>query len=156
MNEQVLMKITEYGSIKSATDIKRKRAVGGADGSFANLLGIGDAEEAGAASSLSDIAGTSSVSNLLALQEISEEEHRRKKLVQKGKNLLGELEKLRSQLLTGSVPLSLLQNLGHQLSVERQAVSDPKLLELMDEIELRAAVELAKLEMLAARDAMLP
>ncbi len=143
------IKITEYGAIKSAGSVK-KRGAAGLTGNFAELLSVGENEEATGIHQLSDLSATAAVDNMLALQEITEEEVQRKKLIQKGKNLLDEMEKLRTQLLIGSVPMATLQDLGRQLSIQRQLVSDPVLIALIDDIELRAAVELAKLEMAAA------
>jgi hypothetical protein len=40
----------------------------------------------------------------------------------------------------------MLQDLSRHLSVQRQHLNDPRLMEVMDDIELRVAVELAKLE----------
>lgn len=146
------MKITEYGSIRSAADLRRKAKSGSATAaSFADLLA--DAEGPAAPEAAGDVAATSAVSNMLALQEISEEEAQRRKLIQKGKTLLDSLEKLRHQLLIGAVPRHTLQELTRNLSIQRQQVSDPRLIGLIDDIELRAAVELAKLEMAAGHPA---
>lgn len=144
------MKITEYGSVRSASDAKRAARKGAAGSvSFADFLT--QAQSAEESAGVEDIAPASSVSVMLALQEISEEDVRRKKLVQKGKGLLAALETLRQQLLKGEVPLPTLRHLSLQLAVQREQVADPKLIALIDDIELRAAVELAKLEMAARR-----
>lgn len=70
----------------------------------------------------------------------------KKKMLQRGSNLLDSLESLRQQLLMGVVSPSLLTDLNRQLSVQKQNISDPQLLALIEDIELRAAVELAKLQ----------
>ncbi|MFW0777628.1 MAG: flagellar assembly protein FliX [Rickettsiales bacterium] len=141
------MKITEYGTIRSASDLKRRKVGSTSSSSFADLLdATSDAGSADSVSALSDISPTAPLDNMLAMQEVSDEEIARKKLIQNGNNIIEELEKLRQQLLIGEVPLSTLRNLNARLSVQKQSVSDPHLLSLMDDIELRAAVELAKLE----------
>ena len=86
------------------------------------------------------------LTNLLALQEISEEDIRRKKIIQRGNNLLDSLEKLRNQLLMGTLSPQLLLDLTRQISMQKQTDADPRINDLIEEIELRAAVELAKLE----------
>jgi hypothetical protein len=144
------MKITEFGSVKNINPARRREKTSQVSSSFADFLDVSATDETTSTPQLSDVASTSSVSNMLALQEISEAEVERKRLIQKGKNILDVLENLRHQLLIGEVPLSTLQSLGRQLSVQRQSISDPHLLALLDDIELRAAVELAKLEMAAA------
>jgi len=146
------MKITEYGAIRTASDIKRRKLGGSSSTSFADMLGAVSEEEISASASLSDVSPAAGINNMLSVQEISDEEISRKKLVQKGKDLLDSLERLRQQLLIGGVPLAVLQELGERLSLQRQMVNDPQLLAIIDDIELRAAVELAKLEM-AAKDA---
>ena len=57
------------------------------------------------------------------------------------------LEDIRRDLLAGGIPMHRLTELKRQISVQKQFVSDPRLNELIEDIELRAAVELAKLEM---------
>lgn len=141
----MLNKITGYGSVKSAGSVKRRSSVAGVK-SFSELMESAAADEAAAVTQLSDVAATAAVNNMLSLQEVSEEDARRKKLAQQGNNMLESLEKLRKQLLTGAVPTHTLQELSRQLSVKKQSVSDPALTALIDDIELRVAVELAKLE----------
>lgn len=136
------MKISGYGGISAAGGSKKAgKAASGT--SFADILA---ASEAGGTAATSDIAATAAVNNMLALQEISEEDVRRRKLVQQGHNLLDVLEKLRRQLLTGTLPAPLLQELARNIAMKKQTVMDPQLMALMEDIELRAAVELAKLE----------
>ena len=48
-------------------------------------------------------------------------------------------------LLTGSLPRATLERLGARIEAKRHRVDDPGLIQILDEIELRAAVELAKL-----------
>ncbi len=87
------------------------------------------------------------LTNLLALQEVSEEDTHRRKLWQRGKSMVEVLERLRQQLLIGTLPPHLLHDLRHQLAMQKQVTMDPELNALIEDIELRAAVELAKLEM---------
>ena len=47
--------------------------------------------------------------------------------------------------MAGAVPAGRLQALTDMLRVKRESVDDPRLSDLIDEIELRAKVELAKL-----------
>jgi len=141
----MLNKITGYGSVKSAETTKRAGKTA-ASGVFSTLLGLTETEETTPTTQLSDVAATTAIGNMLALQEISEDDIKRRKLVQQGKNMLDELENLRRGLLMGTIPSSMLQALARQLSIQKQQVVDPKLMEIIDDIELRVAVELAKLE----------
>jgi hypothetical protein len=59
--------------------------------------------------------------------------------------MLDKLEEIRLGLLLGTIPQSRLEQLAHLVRAQRELVNDPKLTAILDEIELRAAVELAKL-----------
>ena len=150
------MKITEFSAVRNISSPRRRGKTSETSSNFADFLDVGSADETAHAAQLSDVAGSAAVGNMLVLQEISEEEIERKKLIKKGKNLIDTLDGLRQQLLIGSVPLSTLHQLKQQLSVQKQMTSDPRLLALIDDIELRAAVELAKLEMAVAASSSLP
>ncbi len=143
------MKVDSYGNIKN-TSAARRRAGAGSAGDFSSLLSLAESEETPNSAKLSDIAASSALSGMLALQEVSEEEVRRKKLIKQGESMLDSLEQLRRKLLLGSLPMDVLNNIRHNLSLQRQSVADPHLIAIMDEIELRTAVELAKLEMAIA------
>ena len=85
------------------------------------------------------------MSSLLALQEVPEEYLNRKKLLQQGNNMLDTLDKLHRQLLMGPITFQTLRNIEQEIATQKQTVDDPKLLEIIAEIELRAAVEADKL-----------
>lgn len=144
----MLNKITGYGSVKSTGNVKRRGGTSPVK-PFSELLAAAETDDTAAVSSLSNVAATSAISNMLLLQEISDEDVRRRKLAQQGKNMLDELENLRGDLLMGIIPVGRLQGLARQLSIQKQEVADPKLAAIIDDIELRVAVELAKLEMAA-------
>ena len=59
---------------------------------------------------------------------------------------LDALDELRMALLTGRLPTNLLHEMEQLVIEQRQQTTDPYLEEILDEIELRAAVELAKRE----------
>lgn len=140
------MKINEFGTITSTGSVKRRPGVGQASGNFAHFLDAASVDDAAPAAPLSDIAAASPLSNILALQEISDEESRRRKLKHQAHTMLDTLEKLRHQLLIGAVPASMLSELAQRIETQKQMVSDPGLQSLIADIELRLAVELAKLE----------
>ncbi len=58
--------------------------------------------------------------------------------------LLDALERIQAGILTGTLSTTALDNLARVVSSHRDTVTDPKLAELLDGIELRARVELAK------------
>ena len=78
---------------------------------------------------------------------VSDEEEReiRKKLVKRGNQLLEKLEDIRDGLLAGYISTDKLIEISRMIKEPQFASSDPKLQEIMAEIELRVEVELAKL-----------
>jgi hypothetical protein len=147
-----LMKVNGYGIVKPGSSARRSSSTSSST-RFSDILSVAQAEGAAAASEVSDIAATASLGGLLALQEISEEEKRRQRLVKQGKNMLDRLEDLRQKLLIGEIPASMLPSLEASLAAEKEGISDPRLLMIIEDIELRVAVELAKLEMAFASQA---
>lgn len=101
----------------------------------------------GASGAVGGSRGLSGVSTVLALQAApdSTERRARQRALQRGDAMLDELEELRLGLLLGRIPRARLEQLAHLVRARREQVDDPKLMSILDEIELRAAVELAKL-----------
>lgn len=136
------MKITYTPPVK-ATDKTRKKS-GSSSTSDADFEGfLGGADEASATSGTQAASG---VNTFLFMQEVSDEEVARQRAMQHGKQVLQGLEQLHRDLLMGTVPLSTLSRLQSTIDRQRETFTDPRLKQILDEIELRAAVELAKLE----------
>ncbi|NQV44302.1 MAG: flagellar assembly protein FliX, partial [Rhodospirillales bacterium] len=81
------------------------------------------------------------------VQEVpdSTEERSRGLLMAYGDELLERMEDLRLGLLAGSIPKDELAEMAHRMREKKHQVNDPRLMEIIDEIELRAEVEIAKL-----------
>ncbi len=107
---------------------------------------IDDTEETSGASGASGPSSIARLDALLSLQEMgdstSEEATRRAK--KRGLQLLDELDVLRMGILTGTVTQGQLNQLDHMLQTHRDKVIDPVLATVLDEIDLRVQVELAK------------
>ncbi len=115
---------------------------------FSGLLSAFDgAEEVAEPASVSQAAPTNPLNPMLALQEMPEEEFLLKQAVRQGKSMIDALEDIRYGLLGGTLPISTLARLEGLVQQQRATTSDPRLQSILDDIELRAAVELAKLEM---------
>lgn len=84
------------------------------------------------------------VDALLLMQQA--EEGAGSKDLSHGHSLLDYLEDIRVAFLTGSIKASVIQDLQQRLLSWQQQSDDPKLLKIIDEIQLRAQVELAKLQ----------
>ena len=66
-------------------------------------------------------------------------------MFQYGDDLLNRLDDLRLAILDGVLSKDKLTELAHNLRQKRQNSDDPKLNEIINEIELRAEVEVEKL-----------
>ena len=94
-------------------------------------------------SSVMSIQGVDSLMSLQGAEDGTSEEARRKARV-RGEVLLEQLDKIRIGILAGGVPVSTLKQLRHAVNVQRAEILDPALNEVLDEIDLRVQVELAK------------
>lgn len=82
---------------------------------------------------------------LLSIQEIADATTGRSRARARGEAMLDRLEDIRLGLLAGGVPRERLVELSRLARARRAEAVDPRLVEVLDEIELRAEVELAKL-----------
>tara|TARA_B100001093_G_scaffold451617_1_gene459186 strand:+ start:252 stop:674 length:423 start_codon:yes stop_codon:yes gene_type:complete len=89
----------------------------------------------------------SSVDAVVALQEITGDDTGEKGAKNRANFILDKLEDIRMGLLMGQIPKSNLEDLSKILIVARKNSIDSNLLEIIEDIELRAKIELAKLEM---------
>jgi hypothetical protein len=137
------MRVESNRPLKPAAPRRGDRARDAGGPSFAEALS--DGESAAPASSAAPPAGLTS---LLALQEVEDPTARRRRSLQRGERLLDRLDEIRRGLLAGTMPRAALAQLRQELKETRAATLDPRLDEILAEIELRAAVELAKLEAL--------
>jgi len=97
-------------------------------------------------------AAVSGATTWLGLQEVSEEELARKRSLKQGKSMIDALDKLRDGLLRGTLSHSTIRELERTANEQRATATDPKLIQILDEIELRVAVELAKIECARSRE----
>lgn len=88
------------------------------------------------------------VDALIALQEVPDATTGRRRAMMRGSGMLDLLDDVRVGLLSGIIPRGRLQSLLDALKGRRESIEDPRLAQLIDEIELRASVELAKLSAL--------
>lgn len=109
-------------------------------------------DEAGATAANGGVVRTTGVMGvdaLLALQEVGGSLEGKRRAVRRASRILDILDEVKLALLDGGTSLAQLDRLRRAVSEERGLTSDPKLDEVLDQIELRAAVEIAKLEIAA-------
>jgi Class II flagellar assembly regulator len=92
------------------------------------------------------VGGVMSVDAILALQEIGGPLERKRRAVSRAGRILDVLEDVKIALLSGDVSLNDLERLQKAVRDERLSTDDERLEGVLNEIETRAAVELAKLE----------
>jgi hypothetical protein len=105
---------------------------------------LDDAASAAKVAGVSQPAPVAAVDALLTLQGVSEAGEGRKRAVKRADRMLDLLDDIRIGLLEGLIPRGKLESLLHVVQLRRDDVGDPRLSGVLDEVELRARVELAK------------
>lgn len=138
------MKIDRPGRSEAAGPTRKTKRTAAADQEFGSL--VGDASPGAEQSASVAAAGpVASMDALLSLQEAADDPDARSKGLNRATSLLDHLEEIRHGLLLGQIPMDRLQRLAALARAQREGFSDPRLNAILDEIELRAEVELAKL-----------
>lgn len=114
--------------------------------SFGSLLGAGEAEAPAHATATGVIAG---IDALLAAQETDDPAQRaaRKRMRGRAEDVLKQLDKIRLGMLTGNLSVGNLLDIADVVASHRERINDPQLSSLLDEIDLRAQIEIAKMRM---------
>jgi hypothetical protein len=136
------MKVEKTGPTGGTTGTRRTdRASSARPGEFSRFL-----DPASGPSGVTTSTTIGSVDALLAAQEVevSGEEERRQAR-KRGDEILDRLDELRHGLLAGTLTEAQLMALANLVRARRASIVDPKMREIIDEIELRAEVEIAKL-----------
>jgi len=137
------MKISDQ---RPPSSVGRTRQAGGArntgEGGFPQPAAARPATSSGVA----PVAPLAALDAVLTVQAVSDRESGRRRAVTRGHRLLDELHELRLALIDGRLPEEALRRLGTLVEERRPEVDDAGLAAALDDIELRAAVELAKIE----------
>ncbi len=139
------MKIEKTSKSGSVGKSKKTSKTSSADGSFGKLLKTGGVEGAQAASSASMV---SSVDMLLAVQASEDPTQKAAKTRMKNRAniILDQLERIKVNILTGELKTEQMLRLADMISSHREKITDPALTSILDEIDLRAQVEIAKMK----------
>jgi hypothetical protein len=120
------------------------------DGQGFSLGGAGSAQGAAPVAMAAAPGAVSSLGALLALQEAGGPLERRRRAVGRAGRMLDMLDEVKLAILDGDISGAALERLQHAVGEARSNTDDPRLEAVLDEIETRAAVELAKREMARA------
>ncbi|MES2860742.1 MAG: flagellar assembly protein FliX [Pseudomonadota bacterium] len=135
------MKVTGPTGTSSASGSRPVRATSGF--TMPQMAGTAAASAPAATASASAV---SDVSALMALQGVETATERRRRAVRRGGGLLDRLDELKIALLSGEAGDGALERLSRTLREDRPEDPDADLAALLEQIDLRAAVELAKAE----------
>ncbi len=141
------MKVSGTGSV-GAAGASRAKPAGGSSSSF-SLPSVNAASGAASTAAVGGLSGVGSVDALLALQEtgaVGSPLERKKRAVRRADQILDILGEVRVAMIDGDISQNTLERLTRAIREQRENTDDPKLEGVFNEIETRAAVELAKLQ----------
>ncbi len=143
------MRIVDQKSVNQVNGTRGGRGPGGASGARFTLdSGGATAAKLEAHAPISILGGLEA---LIALQSEDNTRERRRRSAKRGQSMLDVLDELKLALLSGHLPPDMQRRLSAVLR-EAGPSGDPQLDGIIDAIELRAEVELAKLKQAQRRD----
>jgi hypothetical protein len=137
------MKVEGPGRSGSVSKNKGTKKAGGGEGRFGDFMTSPATENSAAAATQSIV----SVDSLLALQAAEDPGQRaaRSRMRRRGETILAALDKIRLGMLSGTLTVGNMIDIADVIASHREKITDPGLSAVMDEIDLRAQVELAKM-----------
>ncbi|WP_269716390.1 flagellar assembly regulator FliX [Caulobacter sp. NIBR2454] len=123
------------------------RAKGASSGGGFSLPAVEEAAASTGVGGAGGVTGVASVDALLAMQAVGTPLDGRRRAVKRAGRILDVLEEVKMAMLDGGLSAPQLQKLARVVRDQRDSTDDPGLESLLDQIETRAAVELAKFEM---------
>ncbi len=140
------MRVNRSDRSASSGAARSAKKTGNSGSSFSLSAGEGPRQPQGTAG-LNSVAA---VDGLLSIQEVPDSTDGTRRAFKRGEEMLDMLDDIKLGLLVGVIPMPKLRELLVTVENRRDEVSDPELGKILDEIELRARVELAKLGKIAA------
>ena len=137
------MKIEGPSKTQGAGSTKKSDKVG-TDGSFEDFI-------ASAPKGTKSAAPTHSIARVDALLSVQAAESpteraARKRMQVRADDILKELDRLRHSLLTGTLTVGQVVDIADVVASHREKITDPRLTAILDEIDLRAQIEMAKIQ----------
>jgi hypothetical protein len=137
------MKVTGTGGVGQAGGARGARPSGGSGFRLPTAGQTAGPSQTGGVASAGGVMG---VAALLTLQDVGGPTERKRRAVRRAGRLLDVLDEMKIALLEDRISGENLVRLQVAIREQRSATDDPRLEGLLDEIETRAAVEIAKLE----------
>ncbi len=137
------MKIEGPGRTQGASPAKKKGSVSGSGASFEDFM----PRETSSAAETSASRQIASVDSLLTVQAAEDptEKSARRRMQERSQKILDGLDGIRMAMLGGTLTVGHMVDIADVVASHRERIQDPRLVEIMDEIDLRAQVELAKM-----------
>lgn len=144
------MKVEGPGKTQQSSKTKKKDGASKADGSFGDFIASGTKQTAAPTTSQS----IAKVDVLLAVQAAEDPTERaaRKQARRRADTILNDLDKIRMAMLQGNLTVGHMVDIADVVASHRERIQDPALTAIMDEIDLRAQVELAKMRVALDKD----
>jgi Class II flagellar assembly regulator len=136
------MRIVDQKSVGGVNASRSGRAGAAASGARFSLNSAPTSVRAEAQAPVSILGGLDA---LLTIREQDQQKERRRRSVRRGQGMLDVLDELKIGILSGRIPANISERLKLALRDEGNT-DDPRLNQIIDGIELRAEVELAKLK----------
>lgn len=139
------IKIGSTGAAKPVGSTRKSARSSSVESDFSFFL---EETDAASTASVAASAGVSGIEALLAAQSVGDalqDGAKKRRAAAHGNDILDKLEDLRAAILTGVISKSKLIELAQTLRDKREPGLDKELNQILDDIELRAEIELAKL-----------
>lgn len=139
------MKVEGPSSSRNTDQTKKKDKVSSGDGSFGRMVTGDSAPTQGGAAAQS----ISRIDVMLAAQAAEDPAERaaRTRMKARAGHLLDELDRIKAGLLSGRLTVGHVIDIADVVASHREKILDPRLSAILDEIDLRAQIELAKMRL---------
>lgn len=137
------MKVEGPAQSRQSEQSKKKDNVSSGSSSFGSFVTGDSAGAQGAAAGQS----ISRIDVMLAAQAAEDPAERaaRQRMKARAEGILGELDRIKTGLLTGTLTVGHVIDIADVVAAHREKIMDPRLTSILDEIDLRAQIELAKM-----------
>jgi hypothetical protein len=139
LQAEAMMRVERTGPSGVSVSRRKQRAADGGSSAFAKAL-----DDGAPGAAVSGAAPSHPIEAILTVQEVADPTSGRARGVRRGFDLLDQLERLRRAMMLGTLSRDQIERLAALLAARRDKVGEPALAELLNEIEVRVAVELAK------------
>ena len=137
------MKIEGPSKTQKSSKSGKAAKTGKADGAFGAMV----ADAAGSAAPAAAAQSIAKVDALLSVQgvETATERGAKRRMRDRGEKVLRQLDHLRLAILTGNLTLGQVIDVADVVASHRENIDDPEMTAILDEIDLRAQIEIAKM-----------